>query len=75
MSQIYQIRLLGLDEVDEVVDLFQVWPDDVKQVDQLPDLNLLLLQLSLAILIAFLKWKKSLNTVYQTESEFNYRKF
>jgi len=58
LSQIYQIRLLGLDEVDEVVDLFQVWPDDVKQVDQLPDLNLLLLQLSLAILIAFLKWKK-----------------
>jgi hypothetical protein len=30
----------------------------VKQVDQLPDLNLLLLQLSLAILIAFLKWKQ-----------------
>lgn len=58
LTQIYQIRLLGLDEVDEVVDLFQVWPDDVKQVDQLPDLNLLLLQLSLAILIAFLKWKK-----------------
>ncbi len=58
LSQIYQIRLLGLDEVDEVVDLFQVWPDDVKQVDQLSDLNLLLLQLSLAILIAFLKWKK-----------------
>lgn len=58
LTQIYQIRLLGLDEVDEVVDLFQVWPDDVKQVDQLPDLNLLLLQLSLAILIAFLKWKQ-----------------